>query len=84
MIGQADDNTNKTKEGTVTTTASTLFGTDTTLSDAHIEAFRGGLRGEVILRQSASSETARRVWNGNRSGPALIVRCTGPADVQCA
>ncbi len=69
----------------MTTTARTLFGADTTLNDAHLEAFRSSLRGEVILRDSASYETARRVWNGNIDRrPALIVRCTGAADVQSA
>ncbi len=69
----------------MTTAATTLFGADTTLSDAHIEAFRSSLRGELILRDSAGYETARRVWNGNIDRhPALIVRCTGPADVQHA
>jgi FAD/FMN-containing dehydrogenase len=69
----------------VTTTARTLFGDDTTLSDTHIEAFRSSLRGEVILRDSASYETARRVWNGNIDRhPALVVRSTGAADVQTA
>jgi FAD/FMN-containing dehydrogenase len=69
----------------MTITATTLFGADTTLSDAHIDAFRGSLRGELIARDSASYETARRVWNGNIDRrPALIVRCTGAADVQRA
>ena len=69
----------------MTTTATTLFGADTTLNDAHLDGFRSSLRGEVILRDSASYETARRVWNGNIDRrPALIVRCTGGADVQSA
>jgi FAD/FMN-containing dehydrogenase len=69
----------------LTITATTLFGADTTLSDAHIDAFRGSIRGDLIARDSASYETARRVWNGNIDRrPALIVRCTGAADVQRA
>jgi FAD/FMN-containing dehydrogenase len=62
-----------------------LVGTNTSLSDAHIDALRGNIRGELILRDSASYETARRVWNGNIDRrPALVVRCTGAADVQRA
>jgi FAD/FMN-containing dehydrogenase len=62
-----------------------LFGAETTLSDAQLAAFRSSLCGEVILCDSASYETARRVWNGNIDRrPALIVRSTGAADVQCA
>jgi FAD/FMN-containing dehydrogenase len=69
----------------VTTTATTSFGTTTSLRDAHIDAFRAGIRGELILCNDAAYETARRVWNGNIDRrPAMIVRCTGPADVQSA
>ena len=69
----------------MTTTATTLFGTTTSLRDAEIDGFRASIRGELILCDSASYETARRVWNGNIDRrPALIVRCTGTADVQRA
>jgi len=62
-----------------------LSGSDTSLSNAHIDAFRSSIRGELILRDTAGYEAARRVWNGNIDRrPALIVRCTGPADVQLA
>src|SRR5690242_3539837 len=62
-----------------------MAGTSTSLSDAHINALRDTIRGELILRDSMSYETARRVWNGNIDRrPALIVRCTGAADVQRA
>ena len=85
MIETGDGNSNKTGEGTLTIAATTLFGADTRLSDAHIDDFRGSIRGELILPDSASYETARRVWNGNIDRrPALIVRCTGSADVQHA
>lgn len=69
----------------MTITAVTLNGADSNLSDAAIDAFRSSIRGELILGGSASYETARQVWNGNIDRrPALIVRCTGAADVQRA
>jgi len=69
----------------MTTTATTLFGAETTLNDAYLDAFRDSIHGELVLRDSASYETARRVWNGNIDRyPALIARCTGAADVQQA
>jgi FAD/FMN-containing dehydrogenase len=69
----------------MTITAVTLNGTATNLSDADIDGFRSSIYGELILSSSAGYETARQVWNGNIDRrPALIVRCTGPADVQRA
>ena len=66
-------------------TTATLNGVASSVSDAAIDAFRGSIRGELVLSDSPSYETARRVWNGNIDRrPALIVRCTGPADVQRA
>jgi len=51
-------------------------------SDEHIATLRASLRGELILGDHADYEKARRVWNGNIDRrPALIVRCTGVADV---
>src|SRR4029453_80325 len=42
-------------------------------------------RGELIRSGHADYHTARAVWNGNIDRqPALIARCTGPADVQQA
>ncbi|HSZ87774.1 MAG TPA: FAD-dependent oxidoreductase, partial [Acetobacteraceae bacterium] len=69
----------------MTITAVTLNGADSNLSDAAIDAFRSSIRGELILGGSTNYETARQVWNGNIDRrPALIVRCTGAADVQRA
>ena len=69
----------------MTITAVTLSGAATNLSDTAIDAFRSAVRGELILSGAAGYETARQVWNGNIDRrPALIVRCTGPADVQRA
>ena len=69
----------------MTITAVTLNGATTNLSDAATDEFRGSIRGEVILSSSAGYEAARRIWNGNIDRrPALIARCTGPADVRRA
>ena len=69
----------------MTITAVTLNGANTDVSDAAIAAFRDSLRGELILRDGASYEATRKVWNGNIDRhPALIVRCAGAADVQRA
>jgi FAD/FMN-containing dehydrogenase len=39
----------------------------------------------LIDREHVGYDVARRVWNGNVDRrPALVVRCTGVADVQCA
>src|SRR6478735_4788478 len=66
-------------------TTVTLNGAATSVSDAAIDAFRGSIRGELVLSDSPSYETARQVWNGNIDRrPAVIVRCTGTADVQRA
>jgi len=55
------------------------------LSDDHVNALRGALRGELITRDHTAYDQARRVWNGNIDRrPALIARCTGVADVQAA
>src|SRR5215813_13497597 len=65
--------------------ALTVDGPRVDLSDADIKSLRDLLRGELIGHDHAAYETARRVWNGNIDRrPALIVRCTGAADVQCA
>jgi len=56
-----------------------------TLSRAQLAEIRQSFRGELIDREHADYEVARRVWNGNVDRrPALVARCTGVADVQCA
>ena len=46
---------------------------------------RQSFRGDLIGREHAAYEAARRVWNGNIDRrPALVARCTGAGDVQCA
>ena len=66
-------------------TFTTPGGPGTALGDADIEGLRTALRGELIGSGHAAYHTARTVWNGNIDRqPALIARCTGPADVQQA
>ena len=68
-----------------TIAAVTADGARCTLGMADIDSLRKALRGEVIQSGDGSYEAARRVWNGNVDRrPALIVRCTGVADVQQA
>jgi FAD/FMN-containing dehydrogenase len=69
----------------MTIAAVTLNGAATNLSDAATDGLRSAVRGELIVRDDAGYDTARRVWNGNIDRrPALIVRCAGAADVQRA
>jgi FAD/FMN-containing dehydrogenase len=69
----------------MTLAATALNGGTIQLNDADTDTLRGAIRGELILRDAAGYETARRVWNGNIDRrPALIVRCAGAADVQRA
>jgi hypothetical protein len=52
------------------------------LKGTDVKDFAARLRGDLLLRSSAGYDTARRVWNGAFDRhPALIARCSGPADV---
>ncbi|HEY6123202.1 MAG TPA: FAD-binding oxidoreductase [Steroidobacteraceae bacterium] len=52
------------------------------LKNSDVKDFAARLRGELLLRESAGYDSARRVWNGAFDRhPALIARCSGPADV---
>src|SRR5262249_41815311 len=63
----------------------TTQGTDTVLTDTAVEAFRTGVRGELLRPVDPGYETARKVWNGMiDKRPALIVRCTGVGDAIAA
>ena len=63
----------------------TMQGTDTVLKDTAIEAFRTSVRGELLRPCDTGYETTRKVWNGMIDRrPALIIRCTGVADVIAA
>jgi hypothetical protein len=62
--------------------AVTGLGKQIILKGADVKDFAARLRGELLLRSSAGYDTARRVWNGAFDRhPALIARCSGPADV---
>jgi FAD/FMN-containing dehydrogenase len=52
------------------------------LKAADVGDFAARLRGDLLLRDSAGYDGARRIWNGAFDRhPALIARCTGAADV---
>ncbi len=56
--------------------------TGTILDEATIQEFKASLRGELICPGDEDYEAARKIWNGMiDKHPALIVRCTGVADV---
>src|SRR6266850_1862772 len=58
---------------------------DYTLNGTHLAGLRQSFRGELIDREHANYDVARRVWNGNVDRrPMLVARCTGVADVRCA
>ena len=52
------------------------------VSQADIDAFRSGLRGELIDPQSSNYDAARKVYNGMIDRrPRLVARCADVADV---
>src|SRR5215831_2196230 len=66
-------------------TLTTADGANITLNEQKISELRSALRGELLMQDHTAYDSARRVWNGNVDRrPALIVRCTGVADVQQA
>jgi len=57
-------------------------GREIILGAADVRDFGARLRGDLLLRESAGYDSARRIWNGAFDRhPALIARCTGAADV---
>lgn len=65
-----------------TVQATTLPNGDTILTEETIQAFTDRLRGPLIRSGDHGYDKARTVWNGMIDRrPALIVRCTGTADV---
>ncbi len=62
-----------------------LSGEPVTVRAGAVDDLRTALRGELLLPASAGYDAARAVWNGliDRR-PALIARCSGPADVMIA
>jgi FAD/FMN-containing dehydrogenase len=56
-----------------------------TLGGDAVDGFARAFRGELIGPDDPEYEQARRVWNGLiDKHPALIARCSGPADVMAA
>src|SRR5690349_14110284 len=50
-----------------------------------VDELRSRFRGALITPDDDSYEAAAAVWNGSiRRRPALVARCTGPADVVAA
>ncbi len=63
----------------------TRTGETITLQGRALEAFAATLRGELIQPQEHGYDEARAIWNAMIDGrPALIVRCSGVADVIAA
>src|SRR5215475_7582721 len=56
------------------------------LGEASLQELRDTLRGELLGPGDEGYDEARRLWNGAHDGsePAVIARCTGPADVIAA
>jgi FAD/FMN-containing dehydrogenase len=53
------------------------------LDDVALSALRGAVTGQVIVPSDGDYDSARRVWNGNVDRrPAVVVRCSGVADVR--
>lgn len=52
------------------------------VNGAALESFKTALRGQLLAPEDEGYDEVRKVWNGtiNRR-PALIARCSGPADV---
>jgi FAD/FMN-containing dehydrogenase len=63
-------------------TPDAIYEADTAAFEATIDAFRSGLRGDLLQPGDADYDRARLIWNGmfDRK-PALIARCRGTADV---
>ena len=51
----------------------------------NLESLRARFHGDLLTPESAGYDAARRIWNGMIDRrPAVIARCTGPADVTAA
>jgi FAD/FMN-containing dehydrogenase len=62
--------------------AITLSGETTTIEKAAVKDLRASLRGELVLRDDAGYDAARRIWNAMIDRrPALIARCADATDV---
>src|SRR4051812_31928662 len=56
------------------------------LGEATIQELRETVQGEIVTPEDDGYVDARRIWNGAHDDrrPALVVRCSGPADVIAA
>src|SRR5256885_15626163 len=55
---------------------------ESVLKESTIDDFKAGLRGALLCPDEVGYEEARKVWNGMIDRhPAMLVRCTGVADV---
>src|SRR5437762_11147731 len=56
------------------------------LGEATLQELRDAVQGQVVTPGDEGYEEASRIWNGDHDGrrPALVVRCTGAADVIAA
>src|SRR5262245_6271826 len=56
------------------------------LGEATVQELRETVRGRVLTERDDGYEEAARIWNGAHDGrtPALVVQCTGVADVTAA
>src|SRR5437764_14134077 len=56
------------------------------LGEATVQELREAVQGEVLTPDDDGYTEASRIWNGAHDGsrPALVVRCTGAADVIAA
>jgi FAD/FMN-containing dehydrogenase len=63
----------------------TTTGRQAKLKGSAIDVFKARVRGQLLSPGDGDYDTARKVWNGMiDKHPALIVRCTGVADVMQA
>ena len=66
----------------MTTTVSTLQGSEATISDESLEELRMTIRGDVLTADDPGYATVRSAYNAMHPGkPALVVRASGTADV---
>jgi len=66
----------------MTTTVSTLQGSEATISDESLEELRMTIRGDVLTPNDPGYATVRSAYNAMHAGkPALVVRASGTADV---
>jgi len=56
------------------------------LGEATVQEFREAVRGEIVTPADDDYAEACRIWNGahDEHRPALVVRCSGAADVIAA